>query len=260
MSVLYTDIDPFCCEVLKARVADGGLLPGEVWCRDIKTVGPADLRPFRQVHLFAGIGGSPLGFKWAGWPSGWSLVTGGFPCQSISTAGKRLGEADARFLWPEMYRVVDIVRPDWVFVENSPNLRTLGADTVLGDLERAGYSATPIVVGSQDLGTPMRSKRAWIVASSVRVGRSQAVHKRGVYSPGGDWEATHAQRPVRHARTPGPGAVSQIPRGTHGLPKGVVRNRGRQVHALGNSQDPRVVEIIARSMMTMLIPKEESAR
>lgn len=65
---LYTEIDPYCCAVLRARVADGGLPPGDVWERDIRTLTAEELRPYRHVHLFCGIGGSPLGLRWAGWP------------------------------------------------------------------------------------------------------------------------------------------------------------------------------------------------
>lgn len=179
MATLYTDIDPFCCEVLRARVADGGLPPGEVWERDIKTITAAELTPFTHVHLFAGIGGSALGLKWAGWPPEWSIVTGGFPCQPVSVAGKGLAQEDARWLWPEMHRVIDIVRPDWVLPENVPGLRTRGVDIVLGDLERSGYRCWPFVVGADDVGAPHRRKRVWIVAVSDECGRRLAKSGRG---------------------------------------------------------------------------------
>lgn len=172
MKRLYTDIDPFCCEVLRARVADGGLPPGEVWERDIKTITAAELATFRHVHLFCGIGGSPLGLKWAGWPDEWSIVTGGFPCQPVSVAGKGLAQADDRWLWPEMHRVIDIVRPDWVLAENVPGLRTRGVDIVLGDLEGSGYGVWALVVGADDVGAPHRRKRVWVVglANASRTG------------------------------------------------------------------------------------------
>lgn len=65
---LYTDLDPFCCEVLRARVADGGLPPGDVLEADITTLDDDLLRRYTQIHLFCGIGGIPLGLAWAGWP------------------------------------------------------------------------------------------------------------------------------------------------------------------------------------------------
>lgn len=192
MSVLYTDIDPFCCEVLRARVADGGLPHGEVWERDVTTLVAAELAPFAQVHLFCGIGGIPLGLKWAGWPDDWPIVTGGFPCQDVSVAGKGLGvEGGARSgLWKEMHRVIDLVRPTWVLAENVPALRTRGADRVLGDLEQLGYACWPLVVGAEHVGAPHRRHRVWIVgvADTVRddgrgIGR-KAGRGRGVRSTG----------------------------------------------------------------------------
>jgi DNA (cytosine-5)-methyltransferase 1 len=91
-------------------------------------------------------------------------VVGGFPCQPVSVAGSRKGDADARWLWPEMFRIVGVLRPRWVVAENVPGLRTLGADAVLEDLERAGYTAWPLVVGADDVGAPHRRKRVFIVA------------------------------------------------------------------------------------------------
>lgn len=97
-------------------------------------------------------------------PLGVDLVAGGFPCQPVSVAGKRRGHEDERWLWPEMLRLVREVRPRWVLAENVAGLRTLGADGVLEDLESAGYSCWPLVVGADDVGAPHRRKRVWIVA------------------------------------------------------------------------------------------------
>lgn len=172
MRVLYTDIDPFCCEVLRERVKDGGLPPGEVIERDVTALDP---RGFTQIHLFCGIGGIPLGLHWAGWPAEWSIVTGGFPCQDVSVAGKGLGvDKGARSgLWKEMHRVIDIVRPTWVLAENVPALRTRGADRVLGDLEQLGYSCWPLVVGAEHVGAPHRRHRVWIVGHAHDGGRGR---------------------------------------------------------------------------------------
>lgn len=171
MSTLYTDIDPYCCEVLRARVADGGLPPGEVWERDIGTLTGKELAGYTQIHLFCGIGGIPLGLHRAGWPADWPIVTGGFPCQDVSVAGKGLGvEGGARSgLWKEMHRVIRIARPVWILAENVPALRTRGADRVLGDMEGLGYTATPLVVGAEHAGAPHRRHRVWIVGKRVDV-------------------------------------------------------------------------------------------
>lgn len=92
------------------------------------------------------------------------LVCGGFPCQPVSSAGKRQGEADERWLWPEMLRIIREVAPRWIVAENVPGLRSLGADGVLMDLEAAGYAAWPLVVGADDVGASHRRKRVFIVA------------------------------------------------------------------------------------------------
>ena len=165
--ILYTDIDPYCVEVLRARVADGGLHPGEVWERDIRTLTGEELARFAQIHLFCGIGGFPLGLKWAGWPADWSIVTGGFPCQDISSAGRGAGLSGARSgLFWEMMRVVENRKPAWVFAENVGALSKRGMDSVVGALESRGYSvADPIRVGAWAFGAPHERERWFIVAT-----------------------------------------------------------------------------------------------
>lgn len=172
--ILYTDIDPYCCEVLRARVADGGLLPGEVWERDIRTLTESELRAFTQIHLFCGIGGFPLGLAWAGWPrtaaEEFSIVTGGFPCQDISSAGRGAGLSGARSgLFWEMMRVVENRKPSWVFAENVGALSKRGMDSVVGAMESRGYSvADPIRVGDWAFGAPHERERWFIVAVANR--------------------------------------------------------------------------------------------
>lgn len=252
MSTLYTDIDPFCCEILKARVADGGLPPGDVLCADIRTLKAETLAPYRHVHLFCGIGGSPLGLKWAGWPHDWSIVTGGFPCQDVAVGGSGLGvERGSRSgLWREMARVIDTVRPDWIIAENSPALRTRGADSVIDDLERMDYAVTPVVVGARHLGSSHRRPRAWVVGHANRVGQSTEVHRRQLQSQVRKVQGDSAVGAMHADWPPRPGHVDRLPKATNGLPRGLAGfTRQCALHALGNSQVPQVVEVIARAMI-----------
>ena len=100
--------------------------------------------------------------------TGIDLICGGFPCQDISCAGKGAGiEGSRSGLWSEYARLIREVRPRWVLAENVAVLRGRGADQVLGNLEAAGYSAWPLVVGALHAGAPHQRQRAWIVAHSA---------------------------------------------------------------------------------------------
>lgn len=93
------------------------------------------------------------------------IISGGFPCTDISTAGKGAGlRGKQSGLWFEMLRVVAEVRPRFVLAENVPALRSRGADTVLAGLEAEGYTCWPVVVGSWAVGAPHKRDRVWIVA------------------------------------------------------------------------------------------------
>lgn len=92
------------------------------------------------------------------------IVSGGFPCQPFSLAGKRGGENDDRYLWPEMLRVIREIRPTWVIGENVPGIVNLALDKVLSDLEDEGYAAQPFIVPACGVDAPHRRDRVCIVA------------------------------------------------------------------------------------------------
>lgn len=163
--------------------------------------------------LFAGIGGFDLGFERAGFTTVWqveidefcqrvlarhfphaqrfadvrdfgthnlqpvTVITGGFPCQPVSEAGKRRGTADDRWLWPEMLRVIRALQPAWVVAENVPGLLSQDGgvvfESVLLDLEGAGYDVQPLVIPAAGVGAIHRRYRVFIVAHANRSG-SQA--------------------------------------------------------------------------------------
>jgi DNA (cytosine-5)-methyltransferase 1 len=93
-----------------------------------------------------------------------NMLTGGFPCQPISFAGKRKGKEDSRWLWPQYLRTIRILRPELVLVENVPGLLNLGFSEVLGGLASCGYDAEWQSIRASDVGAPHRRERVFIVA------------------------------------------------------------------------------------------------
>ena len=99
------------------------------------------------------------------------LLTGGFPCQPFSVAGKRKGKGDDRYLWPEMLRIIRTVHPRWLIAENVPGIddkTNMVLDTVISDLERIGYEAIPIEIPACAVGAPHIRQRVWIIAYSSK--------------------------------------------------------------------------------------------
>ena len=92
------------------------------------------------------------------------LLTGGFPCQGFSVAGKQRGKADERYLWPEMFEVIKATRPRWVIGENVNGIINMALDTVLSDLEGEGYATQPFIIPACAQNAPHRRDRVWVVA------------------------------------------------------------------------------------------------
>lgn len=159
----------------------------------------------RHGSLFSGIGGFDLAAEWMGWENvfhcewnkfgqtilkghwpgaksyedikktdftiwrgGVDVLSGGFPCQPYSTAGKRLGKEDERHLWPQMLRAIREISPRWVVGENVRGLTNWNEgvvfDEVQADLEAEGYEVLPFLLPACAVNAPHRRDRIWFIA------------------------------------------------------------------------------------------------
>lgn len=120
------------------------------------------------------------------------VISGGFPCQPFSVAGKQKGKEDDRYLWPEMLRVISEVRPTWVVGENVTGIIKLALDEVLLDLENIGYTCQTFIIPACAVNASHRRSRIWIVAhndsapadNKVSTGRNVLASKNVVDSDG----------------------------------------------------------------------------
>lgn len=139
-TVVAVERDAYAAQVLAQRQNDGALPAFPIW----SDVCSFDGKPWRGLV---------------------DVVSGGFPCQDISVAGGGAGlDGERSGLWEQMRRIIGEVRPDFVYVENSPALTSRGLGRVLGDLAELGYDAEWGVLGANDVGAPHQRKRIWIVA------------------------------------------------------------------------------------------------
>lgn len=94
------------------------------------------------------------------------IISGGFPCQPFSKAGKRKGADDDRYLWPQMLRVISEIKPTWVIGENVAGIVSMALDQVQSDLESQGYSTQSFIIPAAGVNAPHRRERVFIVAHS----------------------------------------------------------------------------------------------
>ena len=140
-TVCAVERDSYAAQVLVQRQNDGCLEPFPVWS---------------DVQSFDG----------AAWRGIVDVVSGGFPCQDISCAGKGSGlQGERSGLWAEMARIIGEVEPRHAFIENSPMLVTRGLTAVLADLNAMGFDAEWGCIGASAVGAPHKRERIWIVAT-----------------------------------------------------------------------------------------------
>jgi DNA (cytosine-5)-methyltransferase 1 len=185
-----------------------------------------------HLDLFSGIGGFALAANWAGFTTvgfvenenyprrilgkqfpgipihsdihdfdatpfrGVDLITGGFPCQPFSAAGKQRGKEDDRWLWKEMLRVIVEAQPTWVLVENVAGIINMALDEVLADLEAQDYATATVILPACAVDASHRRDRVWIIARNVAdtdSDRREQVSDRKSGQAGGDRQQIHEQ-------------------------------------------------------------------
>ena len=149
-TVGYVEIEPYCQEIIKARIKD-------------KVLDDAPIYP----DIYAFNGNDYRGLV--------DIITGGVPCPPFSAAGKRLGKADDRNMFPETLRVIREIRPSYVLLENVRGLAD-GPDPyakeVIGELSTAGYDARWCLRSAEETGAPHQRYRWWCLANRCDVSNS----------------------------------------------------------------------------------------
>jgi DNA (cytosine-5)-methyltransferase 1 len=197
------------------------------------------------------------------------VISGGFPCQPFSQIGKQLAEKDVRHLWPEYFRLIKECRPSWVIGENVVGLINLGLDTVLDDLEGAGYATRTFDIPAIAVGAPHNRRRLWIVANATRWGRTSSFdgYAKSIdavsYSEdladsdcqmpqggGGSDSEQGRKKSSKYARLAcgEPESIWEIEPNVGRVANGVP-NRVDRIKALGNAVVPQIPELIGRAIM-----------
>lgn len=138
-TIAYCEREAAAIELLLSRMENGQLDAAPIW---------TDLRSF----------------PWAAFSDCVDILSGGYPCQPFSNAGKRLGAEDERHLWPAIADGVRILRPRVCFFENVEGHITLGLSTVISDLEELGYEVSWGIFSAAEVGAPHQRKRVFIMA------------------------------------------------------------------------------------------------
>jgi len=202
-TVCAVELEPYARKVLLQRQLDGHLERFPIW---------DDVRTFD---------GNP-------WRGAADVISGGFPCQNISSAGKREGIAGERssLVW-EMLRIAEEVQPRFIFAENSPGFRTHGLGAIVATLEGMGYDCAWCVLGARHVGAPHRRDRLWLLA-----------HANGKGKPRQSVDAEMGSLPQPNERSTAWQVEPSMGRMVDGL-----AGRMDQLRAIGNGQVPQVAAL-----------------
>ena len=174
--------------------------------------------------LFSGIGGFDLASEWIGWQNIFQveidkfcqkvlnknfpytdkhfdikefngtqytgaidIISGGFPCQPFSVAGKQKGKEDARFLWHEMLRVIREIAPKFVVGENVLGIRNMELHNILSDLENEGYKTETYIIPACAVNAPHKRERVWIIAYANSIGFKNEQEENNKFICNGEW-------------------------------------------------------------------------
>lgn len=158
---IFCDNDNYCQSLLRLRFPDSKIY-GDI--KKIKFIADSDWDGLQEQGKKKQAGWNRQLFKA-------DILTGGFPCQPFSQAGKRRGTDDDRYLWPEMLRIIRLTKPRWVIAENVRGLFTMQGglvfEQVCSDLENAGYEVRPFIIPAVSVDAPHRRDRIWFIAHAL---------------------------------------------------------------------------------------------
>lgn len=155
----------------------GGFALAARWA-GINTVAFCEIEPFAQKVLKKNFPSVPVfpdicKLKRSDINESIDIITGGFPCQPFSIAGKKRGTDDDRDLWPEMFRIIKEFKPTWVIGENVANFVGMAFERTKANLESEGYEVQPLIIPACGLNAPHKRDRVWIVAYSDSIRRAK---------------------------------------------------------------------------------------
>jgi len=225
----YCEIEPYAQAILHSRMREGWLDSAPIW-PDIKTL---------EESTIGNV----------------DIIYGGIPCQPHSIAGKRKGEEDARDLWPDTYRILRDVRPRFFFLENVSGFSTRSGESpafawrVLDDLTRIGYEFRWTHIRAEEVGTPHRRKRFFLLAytnTGLRESKKEQILPRrnisgniGSGFPPDSEDSQQWQFILKRYPQLAPAIESNLRGRVDGLAVGVDKYRRKRLEGLGNGVVPQ---------------------